>query len=345
MPNDDLIRDGLKSNFLLLDESTGEVTSSWLWDTTINDYSLSNFIKSSVVDDKVYCEINPSISDYNIPIPLMFIDMSSNAEWTWENFINVEQTPFGSEFSAGVFRYYDQKNTNSEILKGSCRVKIQGTSTKSNAIKNLTFSLRSETGEVSMFVPKSTWLPEEAYTLKADIVDSSHSLNAAMGKFINDELANSEDNNRWFPLDDNALAKFKSTKYYQNSEVKPTMKVAVEGFPFFLIVRFYSPETTEVIVKSLGIYQFILGRDSVHNLGMRILDSVQSNNDFITPDVFPYYKESVIFNELNMQSYWIEATKTYNVSKEVNFSDDNFNIGTCTGLTALCWQPTEGVIN
>jgi hypothetical protein len=32
---------------------------------------------------------------------------------------------------------------------------------------------------------KNSYLPENSFTLKADIVDSSHTNNACMGKFIN----------------------------------------------------------------------------------------------------------------------------------------------------------------
>jgi len=38
---------------------------------------------------------------------------------------------------------------------------------------------------------RSNWVPEHTYTLKADVVDSSHCNNASIGKFINDTFADS----------------------------------------------------------------------------------------------------------------------------------------------------------
>ena len=97
----------------------------------------------------------------------------------------------------------------------------------------------------TVFIPKNNWCPEDLYNLKADIVDSSHSSNASIGKFINDVLANTEDTNAaWYQPHAGALNKFKSeNSFYSRSSTsnyKPTMKVAVEGFPVFVIIRFYS---------------------------------------------------------------------------------------------------------
>jgi hypothetical protein len=36
-----------------------------------------------------------------------------------------------------------------------------------------------------------TFLPEQSFTLKADVVDSSHSNNVIVGKFVNDYMKNS----------------------------------------------------------------------------------------------------------------------------------------------------------
>jgi hypothetical protein len=66
-----------------------------------------------------------------------------------------------------------------------------------NKSKNYTLSLESgpdviQAGQAILFSPNfnredtSTFLPEQKFTLKADVVDSSHSNNTAVGKFIND---------------------------------------------------------------------------------------------------------------------------------------------------------------
>lgn len=345
LPNDTLITDGLKSNFLKYNQANKNIESSWLWDTNSNDYSLSNFVTSSY-DEKtglVTCKINENITSYDLPIPIMLLDVSTNSTWTWENFISTDANKFGDEAVAAKFSYYDQSGSNNAIIEGTTYVEIQGTSTKSNQIKNLRFTFRDAQGNSNAFAPKPTWVPERILDAKADIVDSSHSLNAASGKFINEVLANSEDSSRWFPLDSKALSKFKNSKYYQKSTVKPTMKAAVEGYPFFLIIRFYSSDTKEVIVKSLGIYQMLLGRESVHNLGLRVLDSITKGGEEIVPDKFPYYTEGVTFNEMDMNSYWIEATKTFNSKAGIDWENDDLTKS--DKLIALNWQANDGAIN
>ena len=61
---------------------------------------------------------------------------------------------------------------------------MQGTSTLADAVKNLNITVPNDT----VFIPKNTWFPEQTYTLKADVVDSSHSNNASIGTFINEVL-------------------------------------------------------------------------------------------------------------------------------------------------------------
>ena len=64
-----------------------------------------------------------------------------------------------------------------------------------NKSKNFTLGLQKRSqddGPTVLFSPNfvkedpSTFLPETSFTLKADVVDSSHTNNVAMGKFINE---------------------------------------------------------------------------------------------------------------------------------------------------------------
>ena len=346
-PDNSQITEGMNRNFLVMN-AQGEIETSWLWNPTLNDYSLDNFISTQYNPStgKIICSINPNIVNYNLPIPLLFLDLSSSSNWTWERFRGPDVLDAAQNIP---FNYYDSKGSNTSIISGSCSIEMQGTSTLSNNIKNLKITFRTPDGQnVNIFVPKTNWCPEASYTLKADIVDSSHSLNAAIGKFVNDTLASSENSGRWFPLHAGSLAKFKASSYYRacSDDAKPTMKAAVEGFPFFLIMRFYTADTTAVDIEGLGIYQFILGRDSVHNLGLKILESVNDGTgNAIVPDSFPFYREGCTFTEGNEQSYWIEAGSTRNVQQGVDLGGDPQALQTSNGLTALCWHNTEGVLN
>lgn len=143
-------------------------------------------------------------------------------------------------------------------------IQIQGSSTVNNKAKNFTLRLNSgsdiiQAGEAILFSPNydkedtDTFLPEQAFTLKADVVDSSHTNNTAMGKFVNE-------NNNW--------------NYGGNitgeEEIINHVKQCLEGFAtlVFLNVSYrddYNQDHSDYYY--LGIYNFNLGRDSYFNLG------------------------------------------------------------------------------
>lgn len=148
---------------------------------------------------------------------------------------------------------------------------IQGSTTRTYKSKNYTLGLEftdSDTQYMPVYTPwfnlqdTKTFLPEQSFTLKADIVDSSHTNNTCMGKFIN---ANTN--------------KFDDAKQI-NSIYSGHIKNCLEGFPFLLFVH----STGEESYYFLGIYNFNLGRTSNFNLGycdLRALPELQSNNSDI----------------------------------------------------------------
>ena len=143
-------------------------------------------------------------------------------------------------------------------------IEIQGSSTKRFSSKNYTLSLKwsdeSNKSTVPIFSPNfdpndpSTFLPEQQFTLKADIVDSGHSNNTCMGSFINRVTQKFSD----------------STNTNDDREqYKNFVRNCLEGFPFLLFVGLTTSEggidTTKYYY--FGIYNFNLGRESFFNLG------------------------------------------------------------------------------
>jgi hypothetical protein len=128
-------------------------------------------------------------------------------------------------------------------------------------------SSEDDVPKISLFTPNfsfsdhSTFLPETRFTLKADMVDSSHSNNATIGKFVNAVCTKFED----------------STAKQPNQEYSNYIKNSLLGFPclMFLCNAYYkdaienSPVTQDYYF--LGIYSFNLGRDSEYNLGYKDL--------------------------------------------------------------------------
>lgn len=345
LPDDNQILNGLNRNFIELDPSTGAITNSWFWNINSGGYSLSNFIINEVSEGRATSKLNPNIDDFTLPIPLLFIDLSAYSQWSWSNFTT--SSDLDPVYNV-PFIYYDQSDSEKEKIAGVCSIDIQGTSTLSNALKNLKFNLVPSVGaNPNIFIPKSNWLPEPAYTLKADIVDSSHSLNASIGKFVNNELANSEAGSQWFPLRTETLTSFKSSEYYTqcSSSLKPTLKTAVEGFPIFLIIRFYDSDPYTCDVRSLGVYQFILGRDSVHNLGLKILNKVKdATNTAVVPNKIPYYQANCTMEEADTTAFWVESGSTFNSLSGVDLGSTSLNIATCNGLAAVGWQSSNTMI-
>lgn len=361
LPDGNLIADGFRRNFISYNSTTGEIDQSFLWDNSNETYSVSNFITTSTGDDgSTSTGINPSISLYTIPLPILYIDLSSFETWTWSNFTSNDASTISNLKNnpayGAVFNYYDPNGTNNNTIKGGCAISLQGTSTLNDIIKNLNFRLNWDAGSATktVFIPKKNWCPEDVYTLKADIVDSSHSSNASIGKFINEVLANTEDTDAaWYQPHAGALSKFKSENsfYFRSStsNYKPTMKVAVEGFPVFVIIRFYSGNQQVIDVHSLGIYQFILGRDSEHNLGMKSLEYIRDNTGAdIQVDTVPYYKEGCTVKEFDMESQWVEAGTTISMlvneqyPNGVDLANDDLSKAP---LTAALWQYDTDTIN
>lgn len=147
------------------------------------------------------------------------------------------------------------------------RAALQGSSTKLYRVKNFTLSIEntdeSEQSDVYLYSPNfdnndsDTFLPETQFTLKADVVDSSHSNNTSCGKFIN-----------------TVCRKF-SEDISEDSVYKPYIKNCLEGFPFLMFINIVTvdPLTQDRIEQYyyIGVYNFNLGRQSYFNLGYKEL--------------------------------------------------------------------------
>lgn len=167
-------------------------------------------------------------------------------------------------------------------------IDIQGTSSLARKVKNLTlFTEPSDSSYPNrlLFSPnftmedKNSFLPEEQFNLKADIVDSSHANNTSIGQFVNEHTT---------PFGD----------AQQQNAYAGHIKNCLTGFPVLLFID-------EIIKNSVGeeehtyyyygIFNFDLGRESYFNLGYKstevfdnesFVETVNgSNNGFITYEI------------------------------------------------------------
>lgn len=182
-------------------------------------------------------------------------------------------------------------------------ISLQGSSTGEFFDKNLTLGIKTnDTGVLPIFTPnfmylskeefnkvnptseelqkiqqaRDSYLPETAFTLKADCVDSTHSNNTAVGKFVNENTT---------PFDikfkgNNGLPINGTTCTYINY-----IKNCLLGYACLVFIEVSNKEKTASKYYYLGIYNFNLGRDSYFNMGYyspQYLEQEQCNKDLMS---------------------------------------------------------------
>lgn len=174
--------------------------------------------------------------------------------------------PVSIEWSSGRSTLTEVKVPDS-FTNAQFRASLQGSSTKLYRVKNFTLAIentdQSETASVYLYSPNfnqnnpDTFLPETQFTLKADVVDSSHSNNTTCGKFVN-----------------TVCEKF-SDSISEDSVFKPYVKNCLEGFPILLFMHIVTedPDTgsKDDVYYYFGVYNFNLGREAYFNLGYKDL--------------------------------------------------------------------------
>lgn len=334
-PDFSIIAEELKTNFCERDSEggitsymfkNGEYTIDFLLDGSehLNATNLNNYAKV-------------------LGIPIMLIDVSTDPNWTFEAFVTQQTAGNVSlpETSGRTIQYWDPNGSNTSVINiKDATIELQGTSTLSDSVKNLNITVPNDT----VFIPKETWFPEQTYTLKADVVDSSHSNNASIGNFINTELGYDENNGAFFPFDKTAISNVYDSTYRKNQQPKATLKHTVEGFPVFLIMKFNTNTSSTISVTPLGIYSFNLGRNAYRNLGFKKVNSISDASGNISAiNNYPYLLEKAKITESDSDANWIEIKDTTSLQDLVDVTDslpENFD---CS--KGDFWQDDPTILN
>lgn len=247
-------------NFFITDAENPKVPTSKIFGA--NGYEVPGFedIKSS-----------------NPPIPVMLINGGiDNSDFNAEFFYNISDSSITAKtFDNFTMQYYDPNGDHSDTIEYTkVSLAIQGTSSTSYRSKNLEIYFRDEIGEgnskYKLFQPKKDWFPESEFTLKADVVDSSHALNATIGAWINKYASKyMEPNPAMLAVAKNPPRDTYTDKVHtvdSKSSEAIGVKHTLEGFPFILMVNFGGND-----LRLLGIYSFNLGRYSHYNMGFKFL--------------------------------------------------------------------------
>ena len=167
------------------------------------------------------------------------------------------QNSYGEEDEPGAIelediKYYKTGNTEAETCDSTLStseyyytIEIQGSSTKGYKFKNWELGINSHENEIIPifsldYGEEGGFFPEQSFTFKGDIVDSSHGVNTAVGDFVNDNCT---------PFNVG----------YQNCLSGKPLLVLVENIPD-------SSEAAASEYYLLGIYNYNLGRKSKYNL-------------------------------------------------------------------------------
>lgn len=166
----------------------------------------------------------------------------------------------------------NNQKAESELL---FNVEIQGSSTKGYRGKNLELYAPKSNNEgmTMVYTPNNdndvtntkAFYAEQSFTLKADVVDSSHTNNNCMGDFVNKNTIKFAD----------AIRLAKTGKNGNVSKYANRLKNCLTGFPFLMFIHVVYQDnssnnptpTYKSVYYYFGIYNFNLGRKSYFNLG------------------------------------------------------------------------------
>ena len=195
------------------------------------------------------------------------------------------------------------------------RIGLQGTSSLSYNAKNFELYMGNmdAAGKPLLFQPIDDWLPENEFTLKADVMDSAHVNNVVIGKIINGEVTNSL-GIKVEPLDPTPpmlLSENVFASQEMADEVRSKIKHTSDGFPCLVFIKFAPDRITGIReTRFMGIYNFNLGRYANFNLGLKLLTDYTKVTPGGIPTLISDYSES--------ETYWNTSQAAGVYSMEVN---------------------------
>lgn len=246
-----------------------------IWDKTNGNY---------LEGEQLYNQLKGRLDN---TYPIMLIEETSSVE---TNFRAYSTAIFPSDDKTGVMKYTTPVKitytTNSgEVTlqtpeginvsdENRVRIGLQGTSSLTYGAKNyeLYCGHKNEAGDDLLFLPTDDWLPENRFTLKADVMDSAHVNNVVIGKIINGEVKRGNYNIK--PLEATPPMQL-GDAVWGNSEkanaIRSKIKHTSDGFPILLFIKYAPDSNQNRLVEFKGIYNFNLGRHAHYNLGLKLL--------------------------------------------------------------------------
>ena len=240
-----------------------------------------------------------ALAESRIPYPIVVINQTTSDS----NFLGVTESKFNEDLKNTVMSYrfpismdyYTMGNTAPVRIQNNngdngMRIGIQGTSSLRYNSKNYEIYMgQNDEGKDVLVQMREDWMPENRYTLKADVMDSSHVNNILVGSIVNG-LVTTEDNQgntvHVVPLDN--TPPMSKGGYQYASKIKHTS----EGYPCILFINFRASGSSVSNCRCMGIYNFNLGRYAYFNLGLKLLNGVvYADQNEVYPRMVESYTE------------------------------------------------------
>lgn len=286
-----------------------------IWDKANNDYYQG---------DALYNILSAQM-EINTPYPIVMVRETSNsptnfkafstAIFTAEERHDIMDKTFPCEITFKNKLGEALINTpNGVSSSDGVRIGLQGTSSLSYNSKNFELYMgdKDPSGKQQLFQPVDDWLPENQFTLKADVMDSAHVNNVVVGKIINGVVENKQ-GEKISPLDPTPPMLLPDSVFSSSEmarEVRGKIKHTSDGFPCLVFVNYAPNERGVRETRFMGIYNFNLGRYAYFNLGLKILTDYQKEVEGGQPTLIEDYSE--------IQTYWNTGNNEGAYSIEIN---------------------------
>ena len=289
-----------------------------IWDYTAQEYysggNLYSIMAGHVADSTSFNTVYPVVLIKETATQETNFKVYSNAIYSTDTKAQVMKAQFPVEIVMTT-KYGDTvlKTPDGIVSDRGVRIGLQGTSSLSYTAKNFELYCgdKNAAGDPLLFLPTDDWLPENEFTLKADVMDSSHVNNVVIGKIINGEVTNGT--NIIKPMEATppmGLSDSNWSTVEQATNIKGKIKHTSDGFPVLLFIQYAPIDGNVQQPEFKGIYNFNLGRYAHYNLGLKVLKSYTKVENRVGPSVVNEYEE--------LPSIWNTGSEDGVYSIEIN---------------------------
>lgn len=305
-------------------------TECLLWDYANGKYKESDVLLSSLITALTQGEIEYPIVVINETAATSNFQRYSTATWTEGDGVQKETFPC-------TIQYYNQLTGGSNpciistpdgvSAENGPRIGLQGTSSLTYNAKNfeLYMGKMNEQGDDRLFNPTDDWLPENEFTLKADVVDSGHVNNVVIGQIINGKAGQIMEATPPM-MESDSVWTSQGVSEERAKYIKSRIRHTSDGFPVLLFIKFAGESSSTTTTQFMGIYNFNLGRKAYYNLGLKLLiDYTKADDRTGFPSDIIEYKEDVTHwnGRENTGVYSMEIA--HHDSAEGAFQQDDMN--------------------